>query len=165
MNQNWYAIYTKPRWEKKVADNLTLHNVSNYCPLNKVLKQWSDRRKTVLEPLFTSYVFVHVEEKQLSEVKKVNGVLHILHWLGKPAIIRDNEIELIRQFLSEHQHVKLEKDQLHFNDKVKINSGSLREREGTVVAVKNNRVKIALPSLGYIMYAEVESASIVKATD
>ena len=58
----WYAVYTKPRWEKKVADLLTKKQIENYCPLNRVLRQWSDRKKVILEPLFTSYVFVRISE-------------------------------------------------------------------------------------------------------
>ncbi|MEI9958604.1 MAG: transcription termination/antitermination NusG family protein [Ferruginibacter sp.] len=58
----WHAVYTKPRWEKKVAALLEARGIEYYCPLNKVVKQWSDRKKVVLEPLFKSYVFVHVEE-------------------------------------------------------------------------------------------------------
>jgi hypothetical protein len=50
----WYAVYTRPRWEKKVAEILTDKKIENYCPLNKVVRQWSDRKKIVHEPLFTT---------------------------------------------------------------------------------------------------------------
>ena len=59
-DKNWYAVYTKPRWEKKVAGLLERKGIESYCPLNKVQRQWSDRKKIVMEPLFQSYVFVHV---------------------------------------------------------------------------------------------------------
>ena len=162
MTEKWYAVYTKPRWEKKVADVLTDKKVTCYCPLNKVFRQWSDRKKVVQEPLFTSYVFVHVTEKQLTELRKINGILHIVYWLGKPAVIRDSEIKTIRQFLNEYSNVKLEKVQVRVSDTVRILNGSFLEQEGTVVAIRNNRVKVALPSLGYILHAEFESSSVAK---
>ncbi len=57
-SKHWYAIYTKPRWEKKVHHLLSEKGLEAYCPLNKVTRKWSDRMKTVEEPLFKSYVFV-----------------------------------------------------------------------------------------------------------
>ena len=74
----WFAVYTKPRWEKKVARLLDEQGIENYCPLNKVVKQWSDRKKVVLEPLFKSYVFVRVAEEQKWELKKINGILNFI---------------------------------------------------------------------------------------
>ena len=95
-NYQWYAVYTRPRWEKKVAAVLTEKNIINYCPLNKVEHQWRDRKKIVLEPLFTSYVFIRVSAKEHVEVLQTDGVLHYVNWLGKPAVIRDHEIEIIK---------------------------------------------------------------------
>src|SRR6188768_4001625 len=110
MEAKWYAVYTKPRWEKKVADLLTKKGLTNYCPLNKVRKQWADRKKTVYEPLFTSYVFVYVTELEHLILKKTSGVINLVYWLGKPALIRDEEILTIKNFLEGHINVKLEKD-------------------------------------------------------
>jgi transcription antitermination factor NusG len=162
MNEKWYAIYTKPRWEKKVAEVLTYRDIENYCPLNKVVRQWSDRKKTVHVPLFPSYVFVHVLEKQLSGLRKIDGVLRIVHWLDKPAVIKDEEISTIRQFLNEHANVHLEKVNVSLHDKVKITRGSLIDKEGTIVAIKNNLIKVALPSLGYVLYAEIDKSSVAR---
>jgi transcription antitermination factor NusG len=156
----WYAVYTRPRWEKKVAENLTDKKIENYCPLNKVLRQWSDRKKIVLEPLFTSYVFVRTTKQLLFEVRKVNGVINLVYWLSKPAVIREEEIECIKDFLSDHNNVKLEKSSVHINDTVRITKGPLMEYEGNVIAVKSETVKIILPSLGYMMVAEVEKVNV-----
>lgn len=162
MEERWYAVYTKPRWEKKVSESLNLKKIQSYCPLNKVIRQWSDRKKLLYEPLFTSYVFVHVSDKNIREVKEVDGVINLVHWLGKPAVIKDEEIEAIRSFLNEHSNVQLEKVDVAINDAVKVARGFLQDREGTVVAIKNNTVRVALPSLGYVMYADLEKSSITK---
>jgi transcription antitermination factor NusG len=160
MNQKWYAVYTKPRWEKKVAEILTIKSIENYCPLNRVEHQWSDRKKVVYIPLFTSYVFIRITDKQLSVLKTIDGIISIVTWLGKPAIIKDEEIDTIKKFLTSHSNVQLEKNNVNVSDKIKIINGSLLDQEGTIVAIKNNLIIVSLPSLGYIMYVEVDRSNI-----
>ena len=158
--KQWYAVYTRPRWEKKVAELLAKKKIENYCPLNKVRKQWSDRQKIVLEPLFTSYVFVRVSEAEHLPLRQTTGIINMVYWLGKPAVIRDAEIDIIKRFLNDHSYVQLERTRVNVNDIVRVINGPLMEHQGQVVAVKNKTVKIILPSLGYIMSAEVETANV-----
>ena len=158
----WYAVYTKPRWEKKVASLLTRKQIENYCPLNKVQRQWSDRKKVVLEPLFQSYVFVNISAKQHSIVRETSGVLNFVYWLQKPAVIRDEEIDVIKRFLNEYHHVQLEKATVNLNDKVRIIGGPLMMMEGNVLEVKNKTVKVLLPSIGYTLVAEIEKINLEK---
>ena len=160
MEAKWYAVYTKPRWEKKVADLLTKKGLTNYCPLNKVRKQWADRKKTVYEPLFTSYVFVYVTELEHLILKKTSGVINLVYWLGKPARIRDEEILAIKIFLEGHINVKLEKDRVNLNDEVRIVRGPLADYEGRVLEKSSRSVKVWLPSLGFVMTAEVGIAQV-----
>lgn len=158
--KKWYAVYTKPRWEKKVAELLTKRRVENFCPLNKVVRQWADRRKTIFEPLFTSYVFVRATEQEHLAIKQTDGVLNLVYWLGSPAIIRDEEIEAIKNFLHVHTDVRLEKIAVNISDRVRITDGVLVHREGEVLEVKNKTVKLFLPSLGYTILAEVAKDKI-----
>lgn len=164
MDTHWYAVYTRPRWEKKVAETLTMNSIENYCPLNKVVRQWSDRKKIVEEPLFTSYVFVKVNAKEHAKLRQTDGVVNLVYWLGKPAVIRDSEIELIRQFLREYQNVKLERTRIHIEDVVKVNEGPFSQMEGKVIAVKSSTVKIILPSLRCFLTAEIDKSSLTVVT-
>ena len=149
----WYAIYTKPRWEKKVAELLTGKQIENYCPLQKVEKRWSDRKKVILEPLFKSYVFVRIHSKGQIPVLETDGVVSFITFLGKPALVRDEEIEIIRQFLRDYQNIEVEKIDLNVNDQVKIISGPLMEHTGSVLEVSQKLVKVLLPSLGFALVA------------
>jgi transcription antitermination factor NusG len=158
--KNWYAVYTHAKWEKKVADLLTHKNIENYCPLNRVLRQWSDRKKIVYEPLFTCYVFIRVGEKERIPVLQTDGVLNYVSWQGKPAAIRDAEIELIKKFLLEHSNVRLEKMEVDINDKVRIKYGLFMEQEGSVVEVLGKTLRVSLPSLGYSMLAEIPKSHV-----
>lgn len=160
MESKWYAVYTQARWEKKVATLLTKNNIENYCPLNKVVRQWSDRKKVVEEPLFTSYVFVKITEKQQSNVRQIDGIINFVYWLGKPAVIRNEEIEMIQLFLIAYMNVKLEKAKVNVKDIIQIVDGPLSTFQGEVVAVKKKTIKVLLPKLGYLMYAEIETDNV-----
>jgi transcription antitermination factor NusG len=162
--KRWLAVYTKPRWEKKVFLQLTEGGVECYCPLNKVRKKWSDRIKMVEEPLFKSYVFVNVNNKQVQEIKTVSGVLNFVHWLGKPAVIKQVEIDRIRKFLNEHDNIALEPLDLKANDNVLITSGILMDQHGRVLRKIGNRVELEIIALGYRLVAQVERKNIVRAT-
>ena len=160
IEKRWYAVYTRARWEKKVADLLSRRKVENFCPLNKVVRQWADRKKTIFEPLFTSYVFVHASEMEQLAIKQTDGIMNFVYWLGKPAVIKDEEIKTIRLFLEEHDNITLEKINVNITDRVRIIHGPLANREGDVLEVKRNSVRVTLPSLGYDMIAEVAKSRI-----
>jgi transcription antitermination factor NusG len=159
-NKKWYAVYTRPRWEKKVAELLSKKGIENYCPVRSSVHQWWDRKKVVSEPLFTSYVFVHATETEHLAIKQTTGVMNFVYWLGSPAVIRNEEIQTIRDFLLQYQNVTLEKSKVSVNDRVQILAGPLREQEGNVLEIKRSTIKVFLPSLGYIMAAEVEKTNV-----
>lgn len=158
--KQWLAVYTKPRWEKKVSLMLSKRNIENYCPLNKVVKQWADRKKTVYEPLLSCYVFVYIEPTEHLAIKKTDGILNFIYWLGKPAVIKAEEINALKKFLEEHEEVTLEKIDVRVNDVVRIKEGPLTLIEGNVLEVRKNTVKIILPTLGYALVAEVQRGNI-----
>src|SRR5215467_4877523 len=120
----WYAVYTKPRWEKKVFSLFMEKGVEAYCPMNRVRKRWSDRLKWVDEPLFRSYIFVRIAEDEQTSVRMIGGVVNFVYWLGKPAIIKDKEIEIIRKFLNEYQEVWAEPINLRKDAKIVIRRGA-----------------------------------------
>lgn len=158
--KKWYAVYTRPKWEKKVSQILTSRKIEAYCPMNRVQKQWSDRKKLMEEPLFTSYVFVHISLTEHLQIKQAEGVINFVHWLGSPAVIKDEEIDTIRKFLGEYKNVKLEKAEVNLNDRVLITGGLLGGKEGDVIKINNSTVKVYLPSLGYRLLAEIEKTNI-----
>jgi transcription antitermination factor NusG len=156
----WYAVYTRPKWEKKVAEQLTRKKINNYCPLNKVQQQWSDRGKMLYEPLFASYVFVQLVDKDSASVLQATGVVNFVYWLGSPVIIRDEEIDAIRSFVSEYSNITTEKKLVNLNGEVTFINGPLISRKGNVLEVRNSTVKVLLPSLGHMLIAETRKDSI-----
>jgi transcription antitermination factor NusG len=161
MEKKWYVLYTRSRCEKKVAALLQKRGFESYCPLNKLLKQWSDRKKLILEPLFTSYVFIQLEKDQLGLAKSATSdIVNFVYWLGKPAVVKDAEIDGIKQFLGGYNNVKLEKIRVNLNDTVRILDGPLVNVHGQVVSIGNTKVRMQLPSLGFLMTAEISISSI-----
>lgn len=161
MSTKWFAIYTRPRWEKKVHGLLTQKGIDNYCPLNKVRRKWSDRIKVVEEPLFKSYVFVKVAEENRTAVRMTEGVVNFVYWNGKPAIIREKEIQAIQKFLGEHENVSLVKLDLKKDDKVIVAAGPLMDKEGKVMEVKNKVAKVVIESLGYMLVADIDKSNLI----
>ena len=158
--KKWYVVYTKPRWEKKVYSRLLEKDMEAYCPLNKVQKKWSDRMKIVEEPLFKSYVFVHIHTQEQSDVRMINGVVNYVYWQGKPAVVQDQEIETIRKFLNEYSDVEAKPMELKTGMKVKIQRGALMEQSGEVLSVEGNKVRVNIESIGYSLVASLERSNL-----
>lgn len=157
--RNWYAVYTKPRWEKKVFGLLSEKGVEAYCPLNRVRRKWSDRVKWVEEPLFKSYVFVKVAEEEAAGVRLVNGVVNFVYWLGKPAIIKNKEIEIIRKFLNDYDEVQVASLDLRVDSRITILQGALMDKTAKVVKVFNNKVRVVIESIGYSLVATIDKSN------
>lgn len=155
-DKKWYALYTKPRWEKKIHASLIKKNIESWCPLQKIEKQWTDRKKIIEEPLFKSYIFVHIDLTEKVRVLQTDGILNFVHYLGKPAIIRDEEINLIKHYLLE-KDVKISlisKEGYEASTRIRVNHGVFMGKEGTVLKNAKKKIFVKLESLGQVMVVE-----------
>ena len=116
--------------------------------------------KWIEEPLFKSYVFIRVPEDQQTLVRMVNGVVNFVYWLGKPAVIKDKEIGIIRKFLNDYDEVWAEPITLTKDAKITIRQGAFMNKEGKVVKVFNNKVQVAIESIGYCLVAVVDKSNV-----
>lgn len=148
---NWYVVYTKPKWEKKVAERLNGIGIVAYCPLIAKVSQWSDRKKIISLPLFNSYIFVQIEEKNRNQIFEVTGAIRYLFWLGKPAIVKDSEIETIKNWLSVPEEFELSVDQWKKGDKIVLESGPFVSQSAVIQEVKQNHYILILESLGCVL--------------
>ena len=144
----WYVLYTKSRQEKKVAEGLKQLGVEAYCPLVTVMKQWSDRTKKVELPLINSYVFVNINEEKRDVVFKVSGIVRYLFWLGKPAVVRDIEIEALQKSL---EGITTSFEVLSFkkNEVFAIPDGPFQGLEGIIKHINKNTIQLVLVDLGF----------------
>jgi transcription antitermination factor NusG len=144
---NWYVLYTKPRTEKKTAEALERLGVECYCPTTIQVRQWSDRKKKVEAPLFTSHVFVRLEEKDRNSVFRVSHVVRYLFWLGKPAVVRNSEIEAIKNWLGE-ENATVEVIPYKPGDRLTVSEGPFKNQTGIVQDANKKEVTVILESLG-----------------
>ncbi|RED19620.1 transcription antitermination factor NusG [Flavobacterium cutihirudinis] len=148
---NWYVLYTKPKWEKKVAEKLNQAGFECYCPLITQIKQWSDRKKKVEVPLFNSYVFIKIDEKDRNTVFKIPGVIRYLFWLGKPAIVRTEEINAIQASLKATNISEIAVTSIQVGDRIKLDSGVFSNQNAIVQEVSKTHYILVLESLGCIL--------------
>lgn len=151
----WTAFYTKPRNEKKVAERLSTSGFEVYCPLRVTLKQWSDRKKKVKEPVFTSYLFAKVDELERGAILQDQGVVSSVFWLKKPVRIRQSEIDAIRTFLDEYPEAQGAPIDIREGDQAQIAAGPFQGESGIVQQIRGNKVLLQLQTLGLALQAEV----------
>jgi transcription termination/antitermination protein NusG len=135
LKKEWFVFYTKSRQEKKVKDLLAKAGFDVFLPLHNVVRQWSDRKKKVEVPLFHSYIFVNESEYNIPSVLKIPGIAWNIKINGKPAVLREHELELIRRFISSGLFLEtsaLTRDTFKAGDKARIVDGPLAGIVGTV---------------------------------
>ena len=143
----WFVIYTKPNSELTVSEGINSIGIQAYCPTFTQIKQYSDRKKKVQKPLLPSYVLVKLSEQDRPKVFAIPGVVRYLFWLGKPAVVREEEIELLRNNLKGvFDDAKISK--LSIGKEYTIPSGPLKGQTGKVLDVLKNKLRLELPSLG-----------------
>lgn len=141
--KRWYALYTKSRAEKKAERELKLKGLEAYLPLEKRLKQWSDRKKWVYEPLIRSYIFLRANQKELYQAYYTPGIVTIVNFEGKPAPIPDKQIQAIKELLKSGEHYEVTSDEFDVGEMVEIQAGNLKGFQGELVK-QLNRYKVLL---------------------
>ena len=120
----WYALYTRPRHEKKVFELLQEKRIASFLPITKELRQWKDRRKWVEAPLFNSYVFVNMELKDKIFALQTHGVVKMIGFGGEPVSIPDWQIDQLKRLIENTDTLKPEQ-YLKVGDYVEVKEGSL----------------------------------------
>jgi len=161
MQKHWYIVYTKTKCEKKVAAQLTKRKIENFCPINCMQINQFGRVKLAYEPLFSSHVFVYMDENEINLVKQLNHVVNLVYWKGEAAIIQNEEIEEIKEFVSDYHNIKLERSKVNLNASAALIDRPSYSIDRNVVMIKNKFIKVNLPSLGYVMVAEMKGQGVM----
>ena len=143
----WFVLYTKPNYELKVAEGINTLGINAYCPTFTQIKHYSDRKKKVSKPLLPSYVLVQLSEQDRPKVFAIPGVVRYLFWLGKPAVVREEEITLLKKNLAGvFDEAMISK--MSVGKEYTIPSGPFKGQTGNVIDVLKNKLRLELPSLG-----------------
>lgn len=161
--QKWYAIYTHPRAEKRVYQRLLEKGIEAYLPIQKTLRQWSDRKKMVEVPLFTSYVFVHIDRRFYDEVLKTNGVVKYITFEGKAATIPDDQIDNLKIIVNSNEKVDFDWKRLEKGERVRVTAGSLQGLTGELISDGQRRkVLVRIDRIDQNLVVELHGALVEK---
>ncbi len=165
LKKKWYAIYTRSRSERKVMGRILEEGFEAYVPVIKEIRLWSDRKKKVEVVLIKSYVFVHIEQHLLNKVLKIEGAIRVLRHLGKPAIVRDYEIENLKLLCNNGAKIDIIASVKNINvgDKIEVRAGTLMGLRGKCVKIKGKkRVLVEIESIGNHMLVDIPAKYIKK---
>ena len=156
LETKWYAVYTRPRFEKQVLKGLLDQGIDGYLPLIKTMRQWSDRKKMVEVPLFSSYVFVNVNRRFYDEVLKTHGVVKYITFERKAVSIPPLQIEAIKTFIESGDDLITNTPDMKIGDRVRVTRGSLQGLEGTLVEFhQKHRVRIMIDVIQQSLHIKV----------
>ena len=152
----WYALYTRPRHEKKAAELISEKDFEVYHPTIKKVRQWKDRKKKVEMPLFNSYIFANFEYNQRFEILKTHGIVKIINFSGEPAIVPDWQIDSLKRMLEFPETVRLEK-YISPGEIVEIMAGPMRGLKGMVNLKKDSkRLVLSIDGIFQSISVEIE---------
>ncbi len=157
----WRVLYTKPRAEKRALEALKEKGYELYLPTVTTIKQWSDRRKKVEEPLFKSYLFIRATLAETMTAAQHPNIVTMVHFGRQPAIVRNEEIETIRLIVAGEEHVAVVTGKLEVGLRVRIVRGALRGRAGVLTEFRGTkRIAVEIESLGCSLLVEMQSGSV-----
>ncbi len=164
LSYHWYAIYTRSRGEKVTAKLLSDQGIEVYLPLQRKLRQWSDRKKWVEVPYINSYVFVKTSEKEYYNILNTQGVVRYVTFEGKAAAIPDGQINAMKKILSSDEHVTFSGHRFRKGEMVLIEKGVLMGHQGEVVLDNDGKKKvmIRIGEIGISMMVQLELSDVKK---
>jgi transcription antitermination factor NusG len=147
--KEWFAVFTKFNCERKVSSILTKRGICNFLPL---VHNELQRKKGVGTPVFPSLVFVKIENEYLEKILQISEVINFIYWLGKPASIKEVEIEVIQRFILEHKNVSVQKIEVNREEGIRIITSEDKNLQTKLPKIET--VKVTLPSLGFALIGE-----------
>jgi transcription termination/antitermination protein NusG len=162
--KKWLVFYTKSRHEKKVHGFLLKRGYEVFLPLQKVMRQWSDRKKKVEVPLFNSYIFVFESEDKIPTVLQTPGISWNIRHNNKPAVLREDEMNLIQRFMATGLFVETQAEQeFEKGDAVEIIDGPLKGMRGFVTRTDaGERFSVLLESIHQNMIITLDPVVLKK---
>ena len=157
----WYAIYTKARNEKKVAELLSREGIEHFLPLIKRERIWSDRKKIVELPLFTSYLFVCVGFSEQYTVVNTPGVVRFISFENRKVPVREQQIEAIRVFIETGEDITLDEADYKTGKRVRVIAGSMKGLEGTLIEhLGKQKVKVEVDAIRHSIYLNLPMSQL-----
>jgi transcription antitermination factor NusG len=157
----WYAVYTRPRHEKCVAQQVESRQMQSFLPLYRAVHRWKDRTKEVDLALFPGYVFVHLPLRDRLRVLEIPGVVRFVSFQSKPAALPEIELESLRRGLAGRIPMTPH-PYLQVGRRVRLRSGPMAGLEGILRRRKERlRLVVSIEMLMRAVAVEVDEADVV----
>ena len=158
--RNWYALLTRHQHEKSIALALANKNHEVYLPLYRSARQWKDRPKQIWLPLFPCYLFIREGMDRQLQIVSTPGVIRIVAWGGRPAIIPQSQLDAVRQIVESPFPIETHPF-IQFGDRVRVKSGPLMGLEGILTRTKGvARLVVTVEMLGRSAAVEIDASSV-----
>ncbi|HEX7585247.1 MAG TPA: UpxY family transcription antiterminator [Prolixibacteraceae bacterium] len=159
---HWYAVYVKSRAEKKAQTELQFKEIETFLPLQRKLRQWSDRKKWVEMPLISGYLFVRICRKEYDLVLQSNYVVSYVRFEGTAAVIPDNQIDYLKLMLKQDNlDIEIIHESFAPGQMIDVIAGPLIGLRGKLVRIKGkSKVAVELEQLGYSALVEIQADDI-----
>jgi transcriptional antiterminator RfaH len=159
----WYAVYTRPRAEKLVYDRLVEEGIETFLPMQKTYRIWSDRKKLVLKPLISSYIFVNTRKLYFPKVFKLAGVVKFISFEGSPVSIPQKQIDILQLLINSNAEVEVTSENFAKGDNVEVTSGALAGLTGELIRIgSRNRVVVRIDKLDKNLILKIPLAFLRK---
>ena len=160
-NKKWFAIYVKSRSEKKVFKLLEDIGIESFLPLITRVKQWSDRKKKVEEPLFRSYLFVNITLSDYYKVLNTAGVVKFITFEKQPVPVPDNQIIAIKEYLNDTELHVINYEDFKEGELVRIKSGQMKDLVGRFVKINGkHRIIINIEVVGQSLPINIARSNV-----
>ncbi|WP_372776216.1 UpxY family transcription antiterminator [Mangrovibacterium sp.] len=161
-NYQWLALYTKSRFEKKVQASLEAKGIESYLPIKTERRRWSDRIKTIEEPLLRGYIFVKVSNREYFNALNTTGAVSYVSFGGQAAPIPEKQLEDLKTFLSGYnQQIDVTYDNLEEGSKVIVVTGPMKGVVGEIVEFRGkSRIALRFKNLGYCILTDIAAKDV-----
>jgi transcription antitermination factor NusG len=152
----WYVIHTKPRAEKITNQEILEKGIETYLPLRRTVRQWSDRKKWVEEPLIRSYLFIKATKREREQALQPQGAVRCIHFEGKPAVVREDQIQFLKQLLLSDAEFEVETQRIPEGSKVEVIAGDFIGYTAELVDYLNRtRVLVRFDQIGFAINVSI----------
>ena len=159
--RKWYPVCTNPRAEKKAYQALINKGLETYLPLHRQLKQWSDRKRWVEEPLIKSYLFVYINEHEQTEVLMTKGVSRFIYFSGRITSMPQKQIDELKLLMASPFELEITEDNLQPGEKIIIKAGPLKGLTGEIISYRSQKqLVLRLENLGYSIIIHMAASLI-----
>lgn len=166
-NRKWYALYTRSKAEKKLALELQHAGIEYFLPLVQRLRQWSDRKKKVEEPLFRSYIFVKIESRDFWMIQNLPNAMRLVSFGGNPVEVPLQEILAIKHYINDPEtEEEAEMAALTEGQLVRVKTGPMEGLIGRMVHYQNKfRLVVMIETIGQSIRLNIARTRVEEIND